>query len=143
MSKAVASYNIILDKNGAIANWVCRGLAMNPEELGDNITLGFVADGQPLGGLVYHGFQDGSIWWTIYTIDRRWCSRKVLKFIFGLAFDMLNCRRINILVSKDNVCCLKLVKRLGFVREGFLRKYRKSGEDCYILGILKSECKWR
>lgn len=42
-----------------------------------------------------------------------------------------------------NVKSLKLVKGLGFKTEGLLRRYRSSGEDCYLLGMLKNECKWR
>lgn len=142
MSKAAAFCNIIPDGDGAVASWVCAGLGIRRDELGACLALGFVLEKRPIGGLIYHGLQDGSVWWTIYTVDKRWCTRRVLRVIFGLAFDALGCHRINIIVSKSNVKSLKLVKGLGFVQEGILRKYRGSGEDCYIFGMLKSECKW-
>lgn len=153
--------NIIPDRDGAVASWVCAGLGIRRDELGACLALGFAGSAggnseqrgsigremsvKPplLGGLIYHGLQDGSVWWTIYTADKRWCTRRVLKVAFGLAFEALGCHRINIIVSKSNVKSLKLVKGLGFVQEGILRKYRGSGEDCYIFGMLKSECKWR
>lgn len=138
-----ASCKIVADRNGVIAAWVCRGLGVGVQEIGENFTLGFLYGGRAVGGLIYHGLQDGSLWWTIYTVDKHWCSRKVLKTVFGLAFDGMNCHRINIIVSRDNVKSLKLVKGLGFKTEGLLRRYRSSGEDCYLLGMLKNECKWR
>ena len=130
MSKAAVFCNIIPDRDGAVASWVCAGLGIRRDELGECLALGFVLGKRPIGGL-------------IYTADKRWCTSRVLKVAFGLAFEALGCHRINIIVSKSNVKSLKLVKGLGFVQEGILRKYRGSGEDCYIFGILKSECKWR
>lgn len=77
-----------------------------------------------------------------YTTDKRWCTRRVLKKIFGLAFNFLQVERISILVSTTNLPCIRLVERLGFKQEGLLRKYRDDGSSCFFYGILKSENKW-
>lgn len=133
---------IEMDHSGKIAAWVCRGLNMSVDEISPVLSLGFYDGSRLIGGLIYHNYRSGcDIWWTIYTIDRRWCNRRVLSLIFNLAFRALNCRRINLLVSRGNEVCLKFVKKLGFKVEGLLRAYRPDGEDCYILGMLKSE--WR
>lgn len=111
--------------------------------MGENYTVGFAKNNKMLGGLIYSGYRpETDVWWTIYTEDKTWCNRYLLKFAFGVAFHDLKCRRINILVSKSNKACLKMVLRMGFKIEGRLRKYRENGEDAYILGILKEECRF-
>ena len=131
-----------MDRSGKIAAWVCRSLQMSVDEIVPVLTLGFYDGGRLIGGLVYHNYRPGcDIWWTIYTADRRWCNRRILRLIFALAFAALGCRRINLLVSRGNIRCLNFVEKLGFKREGLLRAYRPDGGDCFILGMLKSE--WR
>lgn len=145
MNAATASCKIVLDSGrGDITEWVCRGLGLNDWEIGEHRTLGFFVGGKLVGGLIYHNirpFRD--LWWTIYTTDKKWCSRRVLKIIFGLAFDYWKTERISLLVNTDNVSCINLVERLGFKREGLIRKFRDDGADCYFYGILKSENKWK
>lgn len=134
---------IVCDKNNALAQWVCQGLGENFDWVGDNYTIGFVLDKQLLGALIFHNLRPKrEVWWTIYTVDKRWCSLRVLKYIFNLAFNVLQCRRISLLVSRSNQNCLRLVKKLGFKIEGRLRQYRDNGEDAFILSMLNNECKW-
>lgn len=135
--------DLVVDTDGSIAAWVCKGLDMDTAELGENMTIGIKRGEELIGGLIYNnGRENIDIWWTLYTTDRRWCTRRILKKLFGLAFEKLNCRRINLLVSQGNCKSQELVNRLGFKVEGFLRKYRTNGEDCFIFGMLKNECKW-
>lgn len=138
-----AEYQIYPDVSGDIACWVCQGLGYNPAELRADITFGFALENRMIGGLIFHDFRpEHDVWWTLYTTDKRWCNRRMLREMFNLAFGKMKCRRINILVSKSNQNSLKFVEKLGFCREGLLRAYREDGEDCYILGMLKNECKW-
>ena len=96
-----------------------------------------------LGGLIFHSYRPNTeVWWTVYTVDKRWCNRRMLKVMFDIAFNKLKCRRISLLVSKSNVAGINFVKKLGFQQEGMFRVYRENGEDCYIFGMLKNECKW-
>lgn len=144
MSKAAASCDIVTDSGGLIADWVCKGLGENIDWIGDNLTIGIVSDGKLLAGIIFNNYRPQTdVTLTIYTTNKRWCSKKILKHIFGIAFETLNVRRISLLVSVSNEECLRLVDRLGFKREGLLRQYRENGEDCYFLGMLKNECKWR
>lgn len=137
------SYKIIPDITGAISHWVCKGLGYDTKWLGNNITFGFFINDELKGGLIFHDYRpDHDIWWTVYTTDKRWCNRRMLKQMFDFAFGKLNCRRINLLVSKSNLESLRFVQKLGFQKEGLLRAYRENGEDCYFLGMLKNECKW-
>ena len=137
------SYQIYNDINNMIAEWVCKGLGFNIKALGENLTFGFAYDNRMVGGLIFHNLRPhGEVWWTIYTTEKYWCNRGMLKKMFAMAFIKMNCRRISILVRTDNQPALKLVQRLGFKQEGCLRKFSDTGEDCYILGMLREECPW-
>ena len=136
-------YKILPDINNLITNWVCQGLEFDTRWLKNYQTFGFSQNNKMVGGLIFHDIRIGQdVWWTIYSTDKRWCNRRMLRQMFSFAFSRLKCKRINILVNKDNQNCLKLVTKLGFKKEGLLRSFRENGEDCYILGILKTECKW-
>lgn len=137
------AYEIVEDTNELITFWVCRGLNIGVSWLGRHLTFGFMSDGKLIGGLIFHDYRPQcDVWWTVYTIDKRWCNRRMLRQMFGLAFCGLKCRRINLLVSKNNKDSLNFVKKLGFSEEGLLRQYRENGEDCYFFGMLRHECKW-
>ena len=137
------SIEVVVDKTGDIARWVCAGLN---DEFGwyeQNLTFGFVQDGKLIGGLIFHDLRPHcDVWWTIYCNNRHWCNRKILRQMFAMVFQNMDCRRISLLVSKSNSQSLNFVQRLGFKIEGVLRKFRENGDDCYILGMLREECNW-
>lgn len=136
-------YKIFPDKNDIITDWVCKGLKYDKAWLDEHLTFGFALKGKMIGGLIFHNYRPRhEIWWTVYSVDKRWCNRRMLKIMFGIAFKAMGCRRISLLVDKSNAASLNFVKKLGFQQEGILRSFRENGEDCYILGMLKDECKW-
>lgn len=137
------SYDVIYDKDELITRYVCDKLKFGYEWLGAHLTFGFTVDDKLVGGLIFHDYRpDGEIWWTIYTDNKRWCNRRMLRFMFGLAFKILQCRRISISVDAKNKICLKFVQKLGFKQEGILRAQRDDGSDNIVLGMLKTECNW-
>lgn len=144
MKKQPELCRIVMDKDDVVIDWVCKGLNFSKQELSDSMTLGFVIGNNLIGGLVYHNIREKhDLWWTIYTIDKRWCTRRILKQIFGIAFDVYKVRRISLLVNTDNQSCINLVSKLGFKKEGCLRNYRENNADCYVFGMLKSENLWK
>lgn len=143
MSKQAEFCRIILDTDDQITKWVCSGLNLNSEWIDEHYTLGFVVGNKLIGGLIYHNIRpQRDLWWTIYTTDKRWCTRRILRKIFGFAFNYWQVKRVSLLVNADNQDCLKLIEKLGFKREGLLRRFREDDTDCYFYGILKSENKW-
>lgn len=144
MKSEVASCRIFADRDGSVAKWVCDGLNEDTDWVGHNITMGIELDGELIAGIIFNDLRPNvDVWLTIYSTGKRWCNRRVLGAVFGLAFDKMGCRRVSLFVSKDNEASIKLVEGLGFVREGLLRQYRENGSDCYVYGMLKNECKWR
>ena len=62
--------------------------------------------------------------------------------VIAFAFDSLNLNRIEADVDPRNERSLRLLERLGFQREGYLRqRYYMNGErqDSLLLGLLKSD----
>ena len=141
MNKAAASCKVIADKGDFITSWVCRGLGFDSDWVGEHFTIGFMVDGELIGGLIYHNIRPGrDVWWTLYTIDKRWCTRSVLRFMFGLAFDYYGCRRISMQTDIHNDKCQKLALKLGFEYEGVLKEFRDDGHDAVIMGITRNNC---
>lgn len=138
-----ALYRIMPDCDGAILRWVCNGLRENTEWVGDSYTFGVCYKGRMVAGIILNNYRKNKdVWLTIYSTDKHWCVKSVLKYTFKTCFETLNCDRVNILVDVDNQKSLSLCERLGFVKEGLLRQYREDGKDCYFMGMLKKECKW-
>lgn len=131
------------DDTGAVAAWVCAGLGDKIEDYGANLTIGVYLGNILIAGIIMNDHRPNvDVWLTIYSIDKRWCTKAVIKYVFGIVFKLMNCRRCNVFISKDNHASLSLCERLGFKIEGLLRQYRENGTDCYVLGMLKEECKW-
>lgn len=143
--KTVADLSkIISDQNNLITEWVCRNLGYKTNWLQNYHTFGVVRNNKIIAGLIFHDVHiNDDVSWTIYSTDKHWCTKKIIKFFMREAFEYLGCRRINILVNTDNDKCLKFVTGLGFKKEGLLRQFRENGQDCYILGLLKSENKYK
>ena len=143
MKAEAALYRIKPDSGGVIMKWICDGLGEDTDWVGDSYTFGIEYRGQIVGGIIMNNYRkDLDVWLTIYSTSPHWCSKSVLKYIFTTCFETLNCKRVNIFVSKDNRKSLSLCERLGFKKEGSLRQYRENGQDCFIMGMLKKECKW-
>ncbi len=140
MSRATASCKVVADEGDVVTRYVCAGLGYDTAWLDEHFSIGFVLGGRLIGGLIYHNIRPGrDVWWTLYTTDKRWCTRRILNFMFGLAFEHFGCRRISMSADIDNAACLKLALRLGFKAEGVLRGFRDNGKDAVIMGILQQE----
>lgn len=139
------TYCIIPDFDGRVAQWVSDSIKKNDYAwLQERLcSFAFVDNNKLLGGLVFHNYEpEHSLWWTVYSNDKRWCNRRMLHAMFGLAFEHYKCRRINVLVDEDNKASLRFVQKLGFKIEGKLRRFRSADKDSYLLGMLKDECSW-
>lgn len=130
------------DEKHQVLQWIMEGLKLPISEVNELCTMGFLLDKRLIGGVLYEGdFDSTNIWLSIYTIDKRWCSKRTLRAVFDFAFNVLKALRVSILVNTDNYVSERFVTKLGFRKEGELRQFRE-GKDVYVFGMLKNECKF-
>lgn len=135
---------IFLDLTGDVRDWVGSGLNEPKDWVGQNITLGVKMGKQLIAGIVFHDIRPRTdVWLTIFSTDKRWCNKRVLRAIFDIAFNFLECRRASVRVDAFNKKSRKLVEALGFIKEGVLRRFEDNGNDGIIYSMLKNECVWR
>ena len=70
---------------------------------------------------------------------------EALRAVVPLGFNEIEMHRIQASCFPENEASIKLLERLGFRREGLLRKYsyikhRDAWEDCLVMALLKEEC---
>ncbi|MBQ7660165.1 MAG: GNAT family N-acetyltransferase [Alphaproteobacteria bacterium] len=131
------------DSTGTVLKFVADGLGDSVEEYMPSLAIGIYKSDALIGGVLINDIRpQRDCWLTIYTTTPNWAKRHVLKYVFGVVFGLIGAQRCSVFVSESNKKSLDMCLRLGFVKEGLLRKYRDNGENCYVMGMLKQECKW-
>lgn len=135
---------IFPDLTGEVVSFVCDGLGEKTDWVKENIALGIKLDGKLIAGIILNDLNPLiNVWLTIYSTNKRWCNKRVLRAIFDTAFNFLNVRRISVMIDEKNKKSQKLAEGLGFVKEGVLRAFAENGENRIIFSMLKQECQWR
>lgn len=131
------------DKTLATAVFVAHGLKDNVGDYLPCFSINISLNGQTMAGVLINDIRPRrDCWLTIYSTSKRWATKGVLKYVFGVVFKMIAAERCSVFVSADNDKSLKMCLRLGFKQEGLLRYFRNDGKDCVVLGMLKNECRW-
>lgn len=131
------------DRTGEVIYYVANGLGDDVQEYIESLPIGIYRGNTLIGGVLFTSIRpQRDCWLTIYTTTPYWAKRHVLRYIFNIVFNLIKAERCSVLVSKSNQKSFDMCKRLGFVEEGYLRQYRPNGDDCYVMGMLKKECKW-
>jgi RimJ/RimL family protein N-acetyltransferase len=130
------------DDTGEVLNFVAHGLKDNVRDYIPSLALG-IYDKKLIGGVLINDIRpQRDCWLTIYTESPRWATKFILKYIFTVVFITIGAKRCSVFVSESNQKSHNMCLRLGFKDEGLLREYRDNGENCYVMGMLKQECKW-
>ena len=99
-------------------------------------------DGTIAAVAIYTNFHEWDLEMSIASDGgRKWLCRRFLRAAFGYPFKMLQLRRVTGIVEEDNAAALDMDQRLGFVKEGRLRKWF-GDKDGIVFGMLAEECKW-
>lgn len=131
------------DKTLATAVFVAHGLKDNVGDYFPCFSINISLDGQTIAGVLINDIRPKrDCWLTIYSVSKRWATRRVMRYVFGMVFKMIGAKRCSVFVSADNDKSLQMCLRLGFKQEGLLRQFRNDGKDCVVLGMLKNECRW-
>jgi RimJ/RimL family protein N-acetyltransferase len=132
------------DDTGEVIKFVADGLKDKIEDYVPALPIGIYQGKKLIGGVLINDIRpQRDCWLTIYTTTPCWANKGVLRYVFGAVFDLIKAERCSVFVSVSNTKSFDMCQRLGFKQEGLLRQYRDNGEDCYVMGMLKSECKWR
>lgn len=101
-------------------------------------TVMAVAEGkQIIGACLFHNWQpdEGVIELTSASVSPRWLNRRVLRAIFGYAFDTLKCQAAVMRVDPANVRMCRIASAFGFKRYDIPRlRGRDKAEALFILG---------
>lgn len=107
--------------------------------------LGVARDGVLIGGVIFTDYRPcrngGDI--TVWAVgDGAWLSRRVIREILSYPFVRLNCHRLTAATARSNKPSRKLLKKLGFVEEGKLRRGYDVRQDLIVHGLLRNEQRW-
>jgi len=131
------------DNTGKVLKFVCDGLKDSTDAYVPCLAIGIYHDDTLIGGVLINDIRpQRDCWLTIYTSSPKWATKGVMRYVFNVVFGLIGCQRCSVFVSQSNKKSLDMCLRLGFKKEGMLRKYRDNGENCYVLGMLKQECFW-
>jgi len=98
-----------------------------------------------MGGVLFSDYDGHNIFIHVALDTPKVCQRRFLKMVFLYCFIQLKCSRITALCRNEYKRNERLLKGVGFVKEGVCRQTMKIGNkfvDAAIYGMLKQECKW-
>jgi len=133
-----------------VANWVCQrmqeiGEEITPRELAPCVALGIVKDGdKPVAGAVFNGFREmpyGNDMRVIFAAQPTGGVKKIdiISPLLNYVFNKAQCERLTAVISEANKPSQRFVKRLGFRKEGVLRKGYNGKTNAIVYGLLRSE----
>tara|TARA_R110000803_G_scaffold22601_3_gene56065 strand:+ start:1544 stop:1969 length:426 start_codon:yes stop_codon:yes gene_type:complete len=107
--------------------------------------IAFVEDGNILGVLLFSDYDGHNIFVHLALDDPRCCQRRYIKLMFDYAFNQAKVSRMTAMCLNGYERNEKLLSRTGFVKEGVVRKFFRTGsgvKDAALYGMLKEECRW-
>lgn len=126
----------------AVGEWVRERIPGIEGWMGDFVTMGFVLDGELLGGVVYDAYTGFDVNMHQCIEDSRVVTRGTLRAAFSFPFMQLRCQRVTGLVPSSNLAAQRFDEHLGFVLEGRKRHAFPNGDDELIYGMLKADCRF-
>lgn len=126
------AYDMIIDSLARRENWTNCNVP-------NNLTIAFFdEDAKKITGGVILSLTAHCCYLTIYASDSRWCSRSNLANIFNVGFDFGSVV-IKCATDFSNYKINKLLRGLGFRREGILRFARDNGNDEIVWSLSRRE----
>lgn len=100
------------------------------------------AGGVMHGGLVMTDYRGFDAHLSIYLDGKRFIGKQSLTDLMRWTFDRLGLRRVTCFIRPDNTVSRRFVERIGFKREGVLRKGYDGTHDALIFGMTREDCGW-
>lgn len=102
-------------------------------------TVGVVANGVLIAAMACGGKERGNVEITLASDTPKWATKHTIRTLMKWPFDQLGCHRVTTRIAASNQRAIKFNEGIGFKREGLIRDGWGEGEDCVLLGLLKSE----
>lgn len=126
----------------AVNDWVSSKIYGRDRFPPDAPSIGLLENGRIVGGVVYTMYTGNGIMMNVAGGYKGWINRAFLRAAFAYPFKQLGCTRVSGLVRVDNFAAQQFDERLGFKREGLVRRGDDDGTDLIMYGMLREECKW-
>lgn len=126
----------------AVNEWVSNKIHGDDKFPPEAPSIGMLENGKIVGGVVYTMYTGTGIMMNVAGGYKGWINREFLRVAFNYPFKQLGCTRVSGLIRVDNHVALDFDTRLGFKREGVIRKGDYDGTDLVLMGMLREECKW-
>jgi RimJ/RimL family protein N-acetyltransferase len=127
--------DIVLDRRKEVAAFV--GAALDCGQFIEPYqSIGFARDGRLIGGQVYEGMTAANI--HVHIAGHASLLRGSLRVLWNYVFQQLGCLRLTAIVRADHPRMPRILPRLGFRREGVLRRYFTEC-DALVFGLLADE----
>ena len=130
----------------ALRNYVAQQAGADPEALTPGTGSALGLDGDLVGGVWFHHYHQlahGSVCEVSVVVeDPRVVSRQIIRDFFYYPFRQLGVTRLQAVTATTNTRCVSLLERLGFTREGVLRRLHDGVVDAVVYSMLKEECRW-
>lgn len=118
---------------------ICKILNFMPSSYAQVISC--IEDGKYIAGVVYDGYNGGSIAAHVWVdVDAR-PSKEWFAAIFDYPFNVLGVKKIVGQVKGSNDEARKFDEHLGFVLEGTISEYYDDGDSLLIYTMTKEQCR--
>lgn len=129
---------LVKDNGQRIYAWVIGGLAAtgNFDDCPNTLTIGVRENNTIFAGIIYSKVGH-VVYISIYAEHPKWCTPGILTRIFKVGFALGGiCKAAT---DAENNKINRLMKGLGLVREGVLRRGRENGHDEIIWSLTEEE----
>lgn len=108
----------------------------------DYLSMGVHVDGSLVGGTLYHNWYSahGVVELTSASLDPRWLTRPVIRAMFFLPFQLLDCQACVLRVRSDNARMIKIARKFGFDEHVIPRLF---GRDVDMHVFVMTDDAWR
>jgi RimJ/RimL family protein N-acetyltransferase len=138
---------MVEDVGGVVSAFVGKRIPGGDRGFDKASAIGFVENGELIGGLVYHDYQPeaGIVEISAASTSKRWLTRRTLFAVFSIPFDRWGCQMVVMRTRADNQQengrgIARIARAYGFTQTLIPRLYGRNA-DC-ILHCLTEEA-WR
>lgn len=141
---------IVIDDKKRIITWLwsrIKGNSMSAARAPFDTSLWYDAIGFEnassglVGGVAYHSATSHSVC-MMAAGEGNWLTKLRIQAAFIFPFHILGVDHIAVQTIRSNRKARKLIERMGFKLEGVLRRASPVGQDVFVYGMTKSECRW-